>query len=39
MININKTKFHHNIIKKIDIFNIIFLIINAELILIKHDNS
>ena len=36
---ISETEFHYYVIKKINIFSKIFLIINAELILIKHDNS
>ena len=34
----NETKLHYYIIKKINIFNKMFLIINVKLILIKHDN-
>ena len=36
---INETEFHYYVVKKINIFNKMFLMISAELILIKHDNS
>ena len=39
IIHIDETEFHHYVVKKINIFSKMFLMISAELILIRHDNS